>query len=228
MAPDELVGLLVQKNMYDEALSVAAALRADMTKIFVTLATKAVEMSQESGTDKSVHRPLPRLKYSMVFATYLRKSPVTARLRGPAPALALRYLQVCLERHDSASTHFAYRIAVSDTFFELNIDEARGWKMPQWLVSWEMQRDPHGWIDRAIRWGWITEALDWSIQVLQNVCASTARPLSLMSRPRLRSCFHLDAQTWRTSRTTYSTVFSRRRARARRPLMPRFKPKSKD
>lgn len=102
-------------------------------------------------------------------ATFLRSSTITSRLRGPPASLCLRYLEVSLSRHDTAKTQFRYRAAVADTFFKLNDDERYGWVMPYWLVEWEMQRDPEGWIARALKWGWVKEAREWAARLLQEV-----------------------------------------------------------
>jgi hypothetical protein len=71
-----------------------------------------------SGADKSVSEN--------TMATFLQLSPVTSRLRGPPAALALRYLQHALARHDSAKTSFKYRQAVADTMFEMNQNKKSG------------------------------------------------------------------------------------------------------
>jgi hypothetical protein len=51
----------------------------------------------------------------------------------------------------------------------MNQDKRAGWQMPVWLVDWEMEREPEGWISRALRWGWVEEALDWSVELLRRV-----------------------------------------------------------
>ena len=157
MAPTELIGMLLQRGMYDEAQSAAATLGVDMTDLFISLATRCVQLSRLSD--------IP----SIATASFLYTSPVTSRLRGPPAALALRYLQSALTRHDSARTHYRYREAVADTLFELNRDRSNGWQMPAWLVDWEMDRDPEGWISRALRWGWVSEAVEWCTEVLRRV-----------------------------------------------------------
>lgn len=103
----------------------------------------------------------------MSTAAFLQLSPLTNRLRGPPSLLALRYLQASLQRHDSPKTHYRYREAAADTFFEMNQDKRSGWQMPGWLVEWEMARDPEGWVGRALTWGWIEEAVDWSVDLLR-------------------------------------------------------------
>ena len=102
-------------------------------------------------------------------AAFLKTSPITGSLRGPPAALALRYLQTALARHDSAATSYKYRHAVAETFFELNLDKNAGWRTPQWLVSWGMERDPEGWIALALKWGWVEESLEWSASLLREV-----------------------------------------------------------
>ncbi|ORY31381.1 nucleoporin Nup120/160-domain-containing protein [Naematelia encephala] len=151
LTPDEVVGLFVQQGMFDLAQSSAVAMKVDMSDLFHTLATRCVELS------RSPSMSLP----------FLQSSPITARLRGAPAALAMRYLQVTLSRHDSKETQWRYREVVADTLFELNQDNS-GWQMPAWLVEWEMARDPVGWISRALQWGWISEAVDWSAQLLRN------------------------------------------------------------
>lgn len=59
---------------------------------------------------------------------------------------------------------------MSDEFFAMNNDARGAWRMPNWLVEWEMARDPEGWIGRAIKYGWIAEAIDWSLDWLRKVC----------------------------------------------------------
>lgn len=102
--------------------------------------------------------------------TFLKSSPTTSSLQGPPHLLALHYLQTCLKRHDSSQTNFKYTATVADTFFELNGDMRAGWKMPDWLVSAEMARDPERWIARGLRWGWISEAVEWSLNLISKVC----------------------------------------------------------
>lgn len=51
----------------------------------------------------------------------------------------------------------------------MNQDKRAGWQMPVWLVEWEMERDPEGWVQRALRWGWVEEALDWIAELLRRV-----------------------------------------------------------
>lgn len=104
-----------------------------------------------------------------ISAAWLHTSPLTSRLRGSPSALAQRYLQTTLSQHDTAKTHFAYRQAVTNTFFELNADKNTGWQMPAWLVEWEMERDAEGWISSALRYGWVEEAVDWAAEVLRRV-----------------------------------------------------------
>jgi nuclear pore complex protein Nup160 len=48
VTPEEVVGLLVQRNMFDLALSAASTMDVDMTDIFVSVATKCVELSRIS------------------------------------------------------------------------------------------------------------------------------------------------------------------------------------
>jgi nuclear pore complex protein Nup160 len=68
---------------------------------------------------------------------------------------------------------------VSDALFEINSDKKSGWTMPSWLVAWEMDRDPEGWISRALKWGWVKEAVEWSSELLRN-----ATPPELLPRQR--------------------------------------------
>ena len=100
---------------------------------------------------------------------WLHTSPLTNRLRGSDAGLSLRYLEKVLQQYDSADTHYAYRTAVANTFFALNSNKRGGWRMPAWLVSWEMERNPEGWVGMAVKWGWIEEALDWSAEMLRRV-----------------------------------------------------------
>lgn len=159
LSPDEIVGFFVQRDKFDEAQLAAAELRVDMSDLFVSLATRCVELARA-----------PHLRRDSAPAAFL-KSPSTARLRGPPAALALRYLQIALARHDSADTRWKYTSAVADTFFSLNEDAARGWSMPAWLVQSELARDAEGWISRALRFGWIAEALEWSADTLRDEAA---------------------------------------------------------
>lgn len=48
MSPDEIVGMLVERNMFDVALSAASTMDVDMTNIFVSIAKKCVELSRIS------------------------------------------------------------------------------------------------------------------------------------------------------------------------------------
>jgi nuclear pore complex protein Nup160 len=48
VSPEEVVGLLVERNMFDLALSAASTMKVDMTNIFTTIATKCVELSRVS------------------------------------------------------------------------------------------------------------------------------------------------------------------------------------
>ncbi|OXB37292.1 hypothetical protein LQV05_003644 [Cryptococcus neoformans] len=156
VSPQEIVGLFVQRGMYDIAQSAASSLKVDMSGLFQSLASRCVELSrlQEHAGDISA-------------AAFLQTSPITSRLQGPPATLALHYLRVALQRHDSSQTNWRYREAVADTLFELNKDKRQGWSMPAWLVQWEMERSAEGWIGRALRWGWVSEALDWSIENLR-------------------------------------------------------------
>lgn len=156
LSPAEIVGFFTQRDKFDEAQLAAAELGVDMTDLFVALATRCVELARS-----------PHLRKDSPQAAFL-KSPSTARLRGPPAALALRYLQIALSRHDSAATRWKYTAAVADTFFSLNEDAARGWSMPAWLVQGELQRDAEGWIARALRFGWVAEALDWAADALRH------------------------------------------------------------
>ncbi|WVQ80541.1 hypothetical protein IAT38_002646 [Cryptococcus sp. DSM 104549] len=156
VSPEEIVGLLVQQGMYDLALSSAATLEVDMTEMFKSLATRCVELSR-----------LPEHTGDWSTAAFLQNSPITSRLRGPPSALAMHYLKTALTRHDSPKTNWRYREAVADTLFEKNRDKSQGWQTPVWLSQWEMERDPEGWIGRALRWGWVAEAVDWSVELLR-------------------------------------------------------------
>ena len=160
MSPSETVGLFIQQGMFDLALSSASALGIDMTPIFIALASRCVQLSRLSEGSNAV---------DAASISYLFTSPMTSRLRGPPPALALRYLQAALNRYDSAKAQWQYREAVAETLFEMNRDKRNGWQMPVWLVELEMERDAEGWISRAIKWGWIDEAIDWSLELLRRV-----------------------------------------------------------
>lgn len=98
---------------------------------------------------------------------FLQISPSTAHLRGSPAALALRYLQLALSRHDDATTHYRYRQAVADRMFESG--SGGGWEIPQWLITMEMERAPEEWINRALKWGWVEEATAWSLEVVRKV-----------------------------------------------------------
>ncbi|WWC62448.1 uncharacterized protein I303_105044 [Kwoniella dejecticola CBS 10117] len=156
VSPQEVVGLFIQRGMFDIAQSSAVALQVDMTDLFQALAARCVELSRlsEHNGDFSA-------------ATFLQSSPVTSHLRGSPSALSINYLQTALSRHDSAKTSWKYRQAVADTLFEMNKDKKQKWQMPVWLVTWEMDRDAESWINRALRYGWVEEALGWSIDLIR-------------------------------------------------------------
>jgi nuclear pore complex protein Nup160 len=156
---EELVGLFVQRGMFDEAQASAAGANVDLSGFFTVLSDRCVRLTQPDN-DRDIDAP---------SSSWLYKSSVTAHLQGPPSALAMRYLQNALERHDSAQTNFKYREIVADELFSLNKDMHSGWKMPGWLVEWEMERDPAGWISRALRWGWVKEAVEWSLDLLRKV-----------------------------------------------------------
>lgn len=163
VTPDMLVGFLTQRGKFDHAQTAASEMDVDMTDLFVAIATRCVELSRHPVPSE---RDLER--------GGILSSPTTARLRGPPQALALRYLQTALSRHDGPSTQWKYTSAVADTFFSLN--EMKGpWHPPAWLVESELHRDPEGWISRAIKYGWIAEAIAWASEMLRN-----ATPPSLL------------------------------------------------
>jgi nuclear pore complex protein Nup160 len=173
--PDEVVGLLVQRGSFDLALSTASSLNVDMTPLFQSLARRCVELSRMSDIARYVLSTAQFTKSGgltisdLSSASFLHASPLTSRLRGSPSALALRYLQISLERHDSAKTNFKYRQIVANTLFEINTDKKSGWEMPRWLVHTEMERDAEAWIGRAIKYGWIGEAITWTRQILRDV-----------------------------------------------------------
>ncbi|WVN88634.1 uncharacterized protein L203_103845 [Cryptococcus depauperatus CBS 7841] len=156
LSPQETIDIFVQRGMYDDAQTAASSLQVDMTGFFTNLATRWVELwrLQENTTD-------------VPAAAFLQTSPVTSRLQGSPAALASHYIRVALQRHDSSKTNYIYSEIVADTLFELNNDINQGWVMPAWLVQSEMQRNPEGWIGRALKWGWISEALDWTLELLR-------------------------------------------------------------
>ncbi|KAL7423223.1 hypothetical protein Q5752_002523 [Cryptotrichosporon argae] len=156
LSPSELVGFFTQRGLFDLAQTSAASLDVDMTDLFTTLALRCVELAR-----------LPAGAAEHAAAAYLAVSPLTAKLRGPPAALALRYLQLSLQRHDGAKTGHRYRQAVADVWFEANSDRKAGWVMPVWLVEWEMARDPERWVARALQWGWIAEAVDWTADLVR-------------------------------------------------------------
>jgi len=156
LTPEEIVGFFTQRSMFDEAQSSAAAMDVDMTDMFTVLATRCVELARAPG-----------VKLDNPAAAFLVSSPVTSRLRGPPAALALRYLQVALERYDSDATQWRYRAAVADAFFSLNDDMRSGWQVPVWLVDAELRRDPESWISRAVEHGWVAEAVGWAADMLR-------------------------------------------------------------
>ncbi|WVQ72883.1 hypothetical protein IAR50_002444 [Cryptococcus sp. DSM 104548] len=173
ISPQETVGLFVQRGMYDVALSSAASLQVDMTDLFQSLAAKCVELSrlQEHSVDISI-------------ATFLQTSSITSRLQGPPAALALHYLRISLSQHDSSKTNFRYRQAVAETLFSVNQDRKQGWRMPSWLVQWEMERDAEGWIGRAVRWGWVAEAVEWSVDLVRQ-----ATPPELLPKDKTNAVY---------------------------------------
>ncbi|WRT67678.1 uncharacterized protein IL334_004650 [Kwoniella shivajii] len=156
VSPEEVVGLFIQRGMFDIAQSAAASLQVDMTDLFQALAGRCVELSRLSAHNGDFSA-----------ATFLQSSPITARLRGSPSALSMKYLQSALNRHDSAKTNWKYRQVVADTLFEMNKDKKKGWQMPVWLSQWEMDRDPELWIGKALKFGWIEEALSWTIDLLR-------------------------------------------------------------
>ena len=156
---EELVGLFVQRGMFDEAQASASGALVDLSDFFTILTRRCVRLSQP-GAESDVDSP---------SSAWLYKSSVTAHLQGPPSALAMRYLQTALTRHDSEDTNWKYRQIVAEEMFSQNTDVNSGWKMPTWLVDWEMHRDPEGWISRDVRWGWIKEAIEWSIDLLRRV-----------------------------------------------------------
>ncbi|KAK4684665.1 hypothetical protein P7C73_g5499, partial [Tremellales sp. Uapishka_1] len=153
VSPEEVVGLFTQRGMFDLAQSAAASLQVDMTDLFQSLASRCVVLARSPDT---------------TMTSFLQTSPLTSRLRGPPSAIALRYLEMSLSRHDSKKTNFKYRQAVADTMFEMNGNKNAGYQIPVWLADWEMKRDPEGWIARALRWGWVEEALDWTLELLRH------------------------------------------------------------
>lgn len=46
ISPQEIVGLFVQRGMYDIAQSAASSLKVDMTDLFQSLASRCVELSR--------------------------------------------------------------------------------------------------------------------------------------------------------------------------------------
>jgi nuclear pore complex protein Nup160 len=52
VSPEEIVGLFVQRGMFDEAQSAAASLRVDMTGLFQALASRCVQLSRLSDMSK--------------------------------------------------------------------------------------------------------------------------------------------------------------------------------
>lgn len=163
VSPDVLVGFLIQRGKYDYAQTAASEMKVDMTDLFTSLATRCVELSRH---------PVPS-KRDMERGGLL-SSPTTCRLRGPPQALALRYLQIALSRHDGPATQWKYTSAVADTFFSLN-EAKTAWHPPAWLVESELARDPEGWISRAIKYGWVAEAIGWAAEMLRH-----ATPPSLL------------------------------------------------
>ncbi|WWC88782.1 uncharacterized protein L201_003695 [Kwoniella dendrophila CBS 6074] len=156
ISPQEVVGLFIQRGMFDIAQSSAASLKVDMTDLFQALAARCVELSRlsEHNGDFSA-------------ATFLQSSPVTARLKGSPSALSIKYLQSALSRHDSSNTNWKYRQVVADTLFDMNKDKMKKWQMPVWLVQWEMERDPELWIGKALKYGWVEEALGWTLDLVR-------------------------------------------------------------
>lgn len=148
LTAEELVGLFTQRAQFDDAFSTAAGTGTDMTDIFVAVAERCVDLEQ---------RPNAAVDGS---EAWLAASPVTARLRGSPAALAQRYLQTSLARHDTPKTDFRYTSAVADVFF------ANARAMPAWLASAEMARDAESFISRALAAGWTREALGWVSELL--------------------------------------------------------------
>jgi nuclear pore complex protein Nup160 len=158
ITPEETIGLLIQHGMFDLAQSSAVSLGVDMIPLFRSLAERCLLLHRHAQTtDPS-------------SSAYLRSSPITSRLRGPPSTLALRYIQISLERHDNAKTNWKYSEEVAEVWFEKCVNKREGWVMPSWLVRREMKRDMEGWISRAIKWGWIEESLDWLIEWMREVC----------------------------------------------------------
>lgn len=147
----ELVGLFTQRAQFDDAFSTAAASGTDMTDIFVAVAERCVDLEQ---------RPNASVDGYNSSEAWLAASPITARLRGSPSALAQRYLQTSLSRHDTAKTGYRYTSSVADVFF------ANARSMPAWLASAEMARDAESFISRALAAGWTREALGWASELL--------------------------------------------------------------
>jgi nuclear pore complex protein Nup160 len=153
----ELVGMFVQRGMYDDALRAGVSLQVDLSDLFVSLAQRCVHLTSPSNGSYE-----PSTKW-------LFKSPITSNLRGPPSALAMRYLQVALQRHDSKKTNWKYRKVVSEQFMRMNKAYRGSWKIPSWLVDAEMERDAEGWIARALKEGWVVQAVEWSSDLIRRV-----------------------------------------------------------
>jgi len=143
--------------MYDDTLRAGAALKVDLSDLFTSLAQRCVQLSSPSTS--SYEPP----------TTWLFRSPITCNLRGPPSALAMRYLQVALQRHDSKKTNWKYRKVVSEQFMRMNKAYRGSWKMPSWMVDSEMERDAEGWIARALEEGWVVQAVEWSSELIRRV-----------------------------------------------------------
>lgn len=165
------MNLFITRGLFDEAQSSGSKADVDLSDLFSAVAQRCVRLGKDDDIAHLAESP---------SAAWLYKSPITSHLQGPPGALALRYLQIALKRHDSVKTNWKYRQVVAEEFFSINDEMKSSWRMPNWLVDWEMERDPEGWIRRAVKYGWIAEAVEWSLDWLRKVSLQIHSTLPLI------------------------------------------------
>lgn len=157
---DSAVPLFLSKGRVDDAFDKALVLGVDMTAIFASLAESCARVARDD-----VHA-------AAADQEWIHQSRDAATWEGSLGAKGWRLLQLHLQRHDGAATHWRYHEAVAEAVLATD----RNVKLPPWLVTVFMDKRPESLLSLFFRFDLLDDAFAVALMII-----SKAR-LSLLDR----------------------------------------------
>ncbi|RXW24637.1 hypothetical protein EST38_g1210 [Candolleomyces aberdarensis] len=154
LPPSVLVLRLVHLNLFSQALTVANALKVDMTDLFTNLTAQCIRLSKNSEISPPVDSDWLLTDSSITWS-------------GSTADRAWRFLRQSLERHDGAETDHRYTKACLETIISLD----RSSPPPPWLLQIIQNHHPEYLIRLSLRYENIEDAVSYMLDLVKKVRA---------------------------------------------------------